>query len=167
MKRKQWVLAIADLESFLLEEGIVSGEKTKMAAEMVGALDGFKYGDFGVEVYEYDVNSEEYIALSKGEEIPLKGMDGFTVGATAINGKFVLMGEPSQEAIDAFNSGGTVRRGASPPFASPAYRTAGLLFVLHHVPDHLKPPFLFRVHPLLHLGENQLRLLVRKSDAHL
>lgn len=95
---------LEDVEKFMLDKGAVSGERTQMAAEMVGGIAGFKYSDSGVEIYEYDVNTEEYISLSNGEEIPLQGMDGFTVGATAINGKFVLMGEPSQEAIDIFNS---------------------------------------------------------------
>lgn len=95
---------LEDVEKYMLDNGAVSGERTQMAAEMVGGIAGFKYSDSGVEIYEYDVNTEEYISLSNGEEIPLQGMDGFTVGAIAINGRFVLMGEPSQEAIDTFNS---------------------------------------------------------------
>lgn len=93
-----------DIESYLQDSGVLSGEKTQMAADMVGAINGFKYDESGIEVYEYDTNSEEYTALSNGEEIELKGMEGFTIGAAAVNGKFVLIGEPSQEAIDAFNS---------------------------------------------------------------
>lgn len=95
---------LEDIEKFMLDNGAVSGERTQMVAEIIGGIAGFKYSDSGVEIYEYDVNTEEYISLSNGEEIPLQGMDGFTIGATAINGKFVLMGEPSQEAIDIFNS---------------------------------------------------------------
>lgn len=93
-----------NIESYMLNSGVLSGERTQMAADMVGGIDGFKYADSGVEIYEYDINSEEYIALSNGEEVELKGMNGFTVRSKAINGKFVLMGEPTQEAIDAFNS---------------------------------------------------------------
>lgn len=95
---------LSDIESYMQSSGILSGERTQMAADIVGAIDGFKYTDSGVEVYEYDINSEEYTALSNGEEIELKGMEGFTIGAIAINGKYVLMGEPSQEAIDVFSS---------------------------------------------------------------
>ncbi len=95
---------LKDIENYLLDQGVLSGERTQMAASMVGGIDGFKYADSGVEIYEYDINSEEYISLSNGEEIDLEGMDGFKIGAKSINGKFVLMGEPSQEIIDTFNS---------------------------------------------------------------
>lgn len=95
---------LEDIEKFMLDNGAVSGKRTKMAAEMVGGIDGFKYADSGVEIYEYDVNSKEYISLSNGEEIPLQGMDGFTISATSINGKFVLIGDLPQKTIDIFNS---------------------------------------------------------------
>lgn len=95
---------LTDIENYMLENGAISGEKTKMAADMVGAVDGFKYKDSDVEVYEYDINSEEYIKLSNGEEIPLQGMESVTVSASAINGKFILMGNPTQEIISVFNS---------------------------------------------------------------
>lgn len=96
--------SLTDLENYMLNEGVLSGDKTKMAADMVGAIDGFKYADCNTEIYEYDVNSEKYISLSSGEEIELEGMSGFTIKAVSINGKFVLMGEPSQEVIDCFDS---------------------------------------------------------------
>lgn len=93
-----------DIEQFLLSNGVLSGERIRMAAEMVGGLDGFKYADSGTEIYEYDVNSKEYQDLSSGKEIPIKGMEDYTVGAVSINGKFVLIGEPSERAIEVFNS---------------------------------------------------------------
>lgn len=96
--------SLEDIENYLLDKGILSGERTQMAASMVGGIDGFKYSDSGIEIYEYDITSEEYLALSNGEEIDLEGMEGFKISAVSINGKFVLLGEPSQEAIDAFNS---------------------------------------------------------------
>lgn len=41
---------LADIENFMLENSALSGEKTKMAADMVGAADGFKYKDSNVEL---------------------------------------------------------------------------------------------------------------------
>lgn len=95
---------LSDIETFLQKKGVLLGDKMQMAAEMVGAIDGFKYADCKTEIYEFDINSEEYKKLSNGEEIPLKGMEGFFVKAISANGKFVLIGDPSQEIIDAFES---------------------------------------------------------------
>lgn len=50
------------MEEYLLEKGLLSGERTEMAADMVGAVSGFKYG--GTEIYEYDMESESYQTLS-------------------------------------------------------------------------------------------------------
>lgn len=88
----------------MLDEGALTGERTQMAAEMVGAVDGFKYDESNAEIYEYDVTSENYMKLSNGEQIQIEGMEGFFVDAVSVNGKFVLMGTPSQETTDAFNS---------------------------------------------------------------
>ncbi len=96
--------SIDDIEKYMLENDAVSGQRTQMAANMVGAIDGFKYGDSNVEIYEYDINSKNYKTLAKGKKIPLEGMDGFEVEAVSINGKFVLIGEPSKDAINIFDS---------------------------------------------------------------
>ncbi len=96
--------SLDDIEQHMLENNAVSGEKTQMVADMIGAISGFKYSDSNVEIYEYDVNSKNYKALTKGKKIPIEGFEGYEVGAAAINGKFVLMGEPSKKAINAFNS---------------------------------------------------------------
>ena len=88
------------MEDYLLDKNLLSGERVEMAADMVGALSGFKYGD--TEIYEYDTSSEEYQELSSGNSIPLKGVDGYTVGTLAINGKYVLMGEASDDLVKAF-----------------------------------------------------------------
>lgn len=97
-----------DLESYLLDKGVLTGEKTQTSAEMIGAISGFKYADSNAEIYEYDENSEDYKTLSEGGSIEIEGMSGYAVSSTAINGKFVLMasssGDVSQELIDAFNS---------------------------------------------------------------
>lgn len=100
--------SLDDLESYLLDKGALTGEKTQTSAEMIGAISGFKYADANAEIYEYDENSDDYKTLSGGGSIEIEGMSGYTVSSTAINGKFVLMasssGEISQELIDAFNS---------------------------------------------------------------
>lgn len=95
---------LSEIEEFLLSKGVLSGERTKMAAEMVGAVDGFKYSVPGAEIYEYDIESEEYKKLCRGESISLKGMEGFEANAVSINGKFVLFGEAGQELVDVFSA---------------------------------------------------------------
>lgn len=96
---------LEDIENYLLNKGLLSGERVRMGAELIGGIDGFKYKDSVGEIYEYDVNSEEYKKLANGDEIPLQGMEGFTIKAASVNGKFVLIGDDaSQEMIDAFNS---------------------------------------------------------------
>lgn len=104
LKNQTQEKTLDDVEQFLKEKNVLSGEKTKTAAEMIGAIDGFKYLESNTEIYVYDTDSEEYTKLSAGEEVPIKGMEGFFVKAVSVNGKFVLMGEPSQEIIDAFDS---------------------------------------------------------------
>lgn len=96
---------LEDIENYLLDSGVLSGERVQMAAEMVGGIAGFKYKDSVGEIYEYDTESEKYIKLKNGEEISLEGMNGFTTKAVSINGKFVLFGNNvPQELVDAFNS---------------------------------------------------------------
>ena len=88
------------IEDYLLKKVVLSGERTEMAADMVGAVSGFKYGDS--EIYEYDTSSEEYKELSSGNAIPLKGMEDYLISPLAVNGKYVLMGEASEDLIQAF-----------------------------------------------------------------
>lgn len=90
----------SSIEDYLLDKNLLSGDRVEMAADMVGAMSGFKYGN--AEIYEYDTSSDEYKELSSGNSIPLKGVDGYTVDALAINGKYVLMGEASDDLIKAF-----------------------------------------------------------------
>ena len=97
---------LADLETYLLDQGVLTGEKTETAASMIGATSGFKYADSNAEFYEYDENSDAYKTLSSGGSVEIEGMSGYAVSATAINGKYVIIssGDVSQELIDAFNS---------------------------------------------------------------
>ena len=97
---------LADLETYLLDKGVLTGEKTETLASMIGAVSGFKYADSNAEFYEYDENSDAYKTLSSGGSVEIEGMSGYAVSATAVNGKYVLIasGDISQELIDAFNS---------------------------------------------------------------
>ena len=97
---------LADLETYLLDQGVLTGEKTETAASMIGATSGFKYADSNAEFYEYDEKSDAYKTLSSGGSVEIEGMSGYAVSATAINGKYVLIssGDVSQELLDAFNS---------------------------------------------------------------
>lgn len=90
------------MEDYLLKKGVLSGERTEMAADMVGAISGFKYGD--AEIYEYDTSSKEYKELSSGNAIPLKGMEDYLISPLAVNGKYVLMGEASEDLMQAFKN---------------------------------------------------------------
>ena len=89
------------MEDYLLDLGLLTGERTEMAAEMIGAESGFKYGD--VEIYEFDESSDSYQKLAAGKSVELEGMEGFGISAAAVNGKYVLGGSPSEEDINAFN----------------------------------------------------------------
>ena len=41
-----------DIESYLLDKGVLSGERVQMGAELIGAISGFKYKDSVGEIYE-------------------------------------------------------------------------------------------------------------------
>ena len=95
---------LEDLESYLLDEGVLSGEKTDADAELMLAEAGIKYADCGVEIYEYDKNSDTYDSLATGASIGFDNAGPFS--AKAVNGKYVLIatGEVSQELVDAFKN---------------------------------------------------------------
>lgn len=97
--------SLASLEQYMLDAGCLSGERVEKAAEMLGAIDGFGY-DCGIEIYQYDTSSDTYASISAGEEIPLQGMEGFSVKFNAVNGEFALIfssdSEADQTIIDTF-----------------------------------------------------------------
>ena len=70
-----------------------------MAADMVGAVSGFKYGD--TEIYKYDMESEGYQKLTSENKITLVDF-GIDLIPLAINGEYVLFGEASEELIASF-----------------------------------------------------------------
>ncbi len=84
--------SLTEVEEYLKEKNVVSGEKTEVLAEMIGATSGFKYLDSNVEVYEYDTKSDTYKNLEKTNTVELKDF-GMTLTASAINGKYVLFCE--------------------------------------------------------------------------
>lgn len=90
----------------LVDQGLLTGERTEMYAELIHAISGIKYTDQGVEIYEYDTSSDTYSSLVAGNAIPIEGFDGYSITADAINGKFVLFldDEKDQKIIDAFNA---------------------------------------------------------------
>ncbi len=95
---------LEDMESWLLEEGVLSGERTEADAELMRAEDGVKYADSNVEIYEYDINSDTYNNLKSGASVGFDNAGPFS--AKAVNGKYVLIatGEVSEELVDAFKN---------------------------------------------------------------
>ena len=95
---------LEDMESWLLEEGVLSGERTEADAELMRAEDGVRYADSNVEIYEYDINSDTYNDLKSGASVGFDNAGPFS--AKAVNGKYVLIatGEVSQELVDAFKN---------------------------------------------------------------
>lgn len=96
--------SLAGIEQYMLDAGYLTGERSQKAAEMLGAVDGFGY-DCGVEIYQYDTNSDTYASVAAGEEIPLQGMDGYSVKFNAVNGEFAIFisdESNAQAIIDTF-----------------------------------------------------------------
>ncbi len=89
-----------DMESYLIEKNLLSGDRVEMASDMVGAVSGFKYGD--TEIYKYDIESESYKNLIKENKVTLKDF-GVDLVPLAINKEYVLFGEATEELITAFN----------------------------------------------------------------
>ena len=95
---------LEDMESWLLEEGVLSGERTEADAELMREEDGVRYADSNVEIYEYDINSDTYNNLKSGASVGFDNAGPFS--AKAVNGKYVLIatGEVSEELVDAFKN---------------------------------------------------------------
>lgn len=89
------------IEKYFSDKGLISGERVEKYASMIGAIDGFAYEDSDIEIYEYDIASEQYKALSNGEGVPIEGMESYSITANAINGKFVLISN-NKKIIKAF-----------------------------------------------------------------
>lgn len=91
---------IDDLAQYLLDQGVVTGSTEETFYTYIGAINGFKYLDSDVEVYEYDMTSDTY-----QEIVNTNSVSGLTV--SAINGPYVLIfsnGNVDQAVIDSFNA---------------------------------------------------------------
>lgn len=96
--------ALSDMESYLQSKGVLSGERTMKAGNMIGAIDGCGYD--GCELYIYDTSSEAYQKVVNGEEIFIEGMESLGgITFDAVNGPFVLILKGAgSDLVDAFNS---------------------------------------------------------------
>jgi hypothetical protein len=91
---------------FLESESLVSGDRTEMAGEMIGAISGIKYADSNVEIYEYDTESDKYKTLVDTGKVMLDGFD-MELTASAIHNQYVLFCDDASNAsdiIEAFNN---------------------------------------------------------------
>jgi len=81
--------SLTDIVTKLKDEGLLSGKETKMDASMIGGVNGVKYADSKVELYEFDTDSTAYKTLVKTNKVKLEAFN-VELSASAINGKFVL-----------------------------------------------------------------------------
>lgn len=79
-----------NLVSYLESKKLLSGEKTKMAASLIGAKTGVKYSDIGVELYEYNTSSKVYKNILKTKKVTLKDFN-MDLKVSGINGKFIII----------------------------------------------------------------------------
>lgn len=98
--------SLDSLCTFLEESGLVSGERIEMTAGMVGAINGVKYKDCNVEIYQYDTNSQKYKDLVSTGSVTLEGFN-MVITPSAIHNEYVLFCDEASnkdEIISAFNS---------------------------------------------------------------
>lgn len=97
--------AFSDFEAALSENGIAYTEKVRMAAELIGGVDGYKYKtpDYNIEVYTFDPSSDAYLTAEKDGTVIMEGFGSFPVYA---HKGMVLMQTDNlpQEVIDLFNA---------------------------------------------------------------
>lgn len=97
--------AFSDFEAVLSENGIAYTEKVRMAAELIGGVDGYKYKtpDYNIEVYTFDPSSDAYLTTEKDGTVIMEGFGSFT--AYAHNGMVLVQTDNlPQEVIDLFNA---------------------------------------------------------------
>lgn len=97
--------AFSDFEAVLSENGIAYTEKVRMAAELIGGVDGYKYKtpDYNIEVYTFDPSSDAYLTAEKDGTVAMEDFGSFP--AYAHNGMVLVQtdGLP-QEVIDLFDA---------------------------------------------------------------
>lgn len=97
--------AFSDFEAALSENGIAYTEKVRMAAELIGGVDGYKYKtpDYNIEVYTFDPSSDAYLTAEKDGTVIMEGFGSFP--AYAHKGMVLMQTDNlSQEVIDLFNA---------------------------------------------------------------
>ena len=95
----------SDFESVLSDNGIAYTEKVRMAAELIGGVDGYKYKtpDYNIEVYTFDPSSDAYLTAEKDGAVAMEGFGSFS--AYAHNGMVLVQTDNlPQEVIDLFNA---------------------------------------------------------------
>lgn len=97
--------AFSDFEAALSENGIAYTEKVRMAAELIGGVDGYKYKtpDYNIEVYTFDPSSDAYLTAEKDGTVIMEGFGSFP--AYAHNGMVLVQTDNlPQEVIDLFDA---------------------------------------------------------------
>jgi hypothetical protein len=97
--------AFSDFEAALSENGIAYTEKVRMAAELIGGVDGYKYKtpDYNIEVYTFDPSSDAYLTTEKDGTVIMEGFGSFP--AYAHKGMVLMQTDNlPQEVIDLFNA---------------------------------------------------------------
>lgn len=97
--------AFSDFEAALSENGITYTEKVRMAAELIGGVNGYKYKtpDYNIEVYTFDPSSDAYLTTEKDGTVIMEGFGSFP--AYAHNGMVLVQTDNlPQEVIDLFNA---------------------------------------------------------------
>lgn len=97
--------AFSDFEAALSENGIAYTEKVRMASELIGGVDGYKYKtpDYNIEVYTFDPSSDAYLTAEKDGTVVMDGFGSFS--AYAHNGMVLMQTDNlPQEVIDLFNA---------------------------------------------------------------
>lgn len=97
--------AFSDFEAALSENGIAYTEKVRMAAELIGGVNGYKYKtpDYNIEVYTFDPSSDAYLTAEKDGTVIMEGFGSFP--AYARKGMVLMQTDNlPQEVIDLFNA---------------------------------------------------------------
>lgn len=97
--------AFSAFEAALSENGIAYTEKVRMAAELIGGVDGYKYKtpDYNIEVYTFDPSSDAYLTTEKDGTVIMEGFGSFP--AYAHKGMVLMQTDNlPQEVIDLFDA---------------------------------------------------------------
>lgn len=97
--------AFSDFEAALSENGIAYTEKVRMAAELIGGVDGYKYKtpDYNIEVYTFNPSSDAYLTAENDGTVIMEGFGSFP--AYAHKGMVLMQTDNlPQEVIDLFNA---------------------------------------------------------------